>query len=110
MNARRRSPSAGSKDGIPLPPPPRDLSALPLAFEGEEYAVLSFSTELDEPPASLSGAERDVLRALMRGWTNAEIAENRGTAVRTVANQVQALYRKVGVCSRAELVVWATRG
>lgn len=39
----------------------------------------------------------------LSGLSNAEVAKKRGTAVRTVANQLQSLFRKLGVNSRAEL-------
>ena len=35
---------------------------------------------------------------------NSAIAEARGTSVRTVANQIQAIFKKLGVSSRSELV------
>lgn len=65
-----------------------------------------FSYPLPSPalPASLSPAERAVALALLEGHSNAEIAEARGTSVRTVANQLASLFRKLGVGSRAEAV------
>ncbi|HVH04589.1 MAG TPA: helix-turn-helix transcriptional regulator [Myxococcota bacterium] len=53
--------------------------------------------------APLSAAEREVALLLVRGASNREIARRRGAAVRTVANQARAVYRKLGVASRAEL-------
>ena len=55
--------------------------------------------------AGLSEAERDVLRHLLAGASNEEIAAERGSAVRTVANQVASIFRELGVNSRAELAV-----
>ncbi|RKT47613.1 regulatory LuxR family protein [Thiocapsa rosea] len=51
----------------------------------------------------LTNAERDILAALLAGSTNADIAGRRAVAARTVANQVQAIFRKLGVRSRGEL-------
>lgn len=51
----------------------------------------------------LTDAERDVLAALLAGSTNADIARRRAAAERTVANQVQAIFGKLGVRSRGEL-------
>ncbi|CAN5743444.1 hypothetical protein BH09MYX1_BH09MYX1_08360 [soil metagenome] len=56
-----------------------------------------------ELPASLSPAERDVVRALFGGRTYKEIAKCRGTTVSTVSNQVAKVFEKVGVRSRGEL-------
>ncbi|RAL23015.1 hypothetical protein DL240_09000 [Lujinxingia litoralis] len=55
-------------------------------------------------PAGLSEAERDVARQVAQGRTNAEIAAARGSAERTVANQLASIYRKLGLNSRQELV------
>jgi DNA-binding CsgD family transcriptional regulator len=59
--------------------------------------------------AGLSEAERDVAIALVRGATNREIAKRRGGAERTIANQVQSLFRKLAVHSRAELAAHLLR-
>lgn len=55
--------------------------------------------------AQLTTAEREVATALLQGATLADIAVKRNTSERTVANQVQAIYRKFGVRSRLELAV-----
>jgi DNA-binding NarL/FixJ family response regulator len=52
----------------------------------------------------LTEAERSVLGLLIAGSTNADIATRRATSSRTVANQVQAIFRKFGVRSRSELM------
>ncbi|MTV52417.1 hypothetical protein GM672_06660 [Massilia buxea] len=53
----------------------------------------------------LSRAEQAVVAHLMAGASCAAIAGLRGTSRRTVANQLQSAYRKLGVRSRAELAV-----
>jgi len=78
-------------------------------IDDDHYAVFSFPTRAAELPGSLSPCERDVLRAVVRGDSNREIAESRGTSDRTVANQVQAIFRKLGVHSRCELAAWFAR-
>jgi DNA-binding CsgD family transcriptional regulator len=70
---------------------------------GVELVVLSFPAAPATLPADLSAAEREVLRWLLRGETNAQVAARRQTAVRTAANQVASIFRKIGVTSRAEL-------
>lgn len=70
---------------------------------GVELLVLSFSAAPATLPADLSAAEREVLRWLLQGDTNAQVAARRQTAVRTAANQVASIFRKIGVTSRAEL-------
>jgi DNA-binding NarL/FixJ family response regulator len=60
------------------------------------------------PPASaapgLSHAERAIINGLLGGQCVAAIARERGTSLRTVANQVASSYRKLGVSSRRELL------
>jgi two-component system response regulator NreC len=56
---------------------------------------------------ALSGREREVLRLVALGHTNAEIAQMLFVSVRTVESHRASLQRKVGVRSRAELVRFA---
>jgi DNA-binding CsgD family transcriptional regulator len=51
----------------------------------------------------LTRIERDVCRLILTGASNREIARQRGTAVRTVANQVASILKKTGAGSRAQL-------
>jgi len=67
--------------------------------------VFSFPVASPELPPSLSASERTVALALLEGLSNAEIAKARRTSVRTVANQIASLFRKLGVSSRSEAVV-----
>lgn len=64
----------------------------------EEFIVVSWP--IDETPTALSAAERDVASLVAEGKTNAEIARARRTSIRTIANQVAAILRKLGVPSR----------
>jgi len=51
----------------------------------------------------LTQAERQIVAGVLNGRTNAAIATARRTSCRTVANQLAAIYRKLGVSSRWEL-------
>ncbi len=53
----------------------------------------------------LSPAEREIVREICAGHDSASIARRRGVAVRTIANQLAVLFRKLGVGSRRELIV-----
>src|SRR5690606_14771486 len=59
-----------------------------------------------EPPRhiELAAAERAVVELVLEGLGNAEIAGRRGVSVRTIANQLTKIYRKVGVRDRHELI------
>jgi DNA-binding NarL/FixJ family response regulator len=61
------------------------------------------TSTLDASVFQFTPTEVAVLQALLLGHTNREIATNRGRALRTIACQVSALLRKLGVRSRAEI-------
>ncbi len=77
----------------------------------DELGMLVLEAEaetIDEPlklDERLTGAERDVARLVARGMSNAAIAAQRGSSVRTVANQLASIFGKLGVFSRSELVL-----
>ena len=58
-----------------------------------------------ERPQALTPAEREVAMLAARGAKTAEIATLRKTTVRTVSKQLDAVHRKLGVHSRAELAL-----
>jgi DNA-binding NarL/FixJ family response regulator len=55
----------------------------------------------------LTLVEREVLELLCRGYTNKEIAEERGVSITTVNRTIQKLYRVTDTDTRTELVRWA---
>ncbi len=78
---------------------------------GERFVVLSHDLAAPALPpevalaiSRLSSSEREVCDLINQGLSNAEIAAQRGRALRTVANQVAAIFKKVGVSSRTELI------
>ncbi len=56
-------------------------------------------------PRCLTPAEQEVARAAYVGLTSREIAWRRGTSPKTIGNQLEAIFRKLRVASRAELVL-----
>ena len=88
----------------PLEPgPPAGLRSSRLELWGAQYVVLSYPAQRKALPADLTAAEREVALLIGRGFSNAEIAAARGVALRTVANQVAALFRKLGASSRVDV-------
>ncbi|MDQ3032355.1 MAG: helix-turn-helix transcriptional regulator [Myxococcota bacterium] len=81
---------------------------MPLEHSGERYVVFSWPipapTAPKDAPVALTGAERAVHALLLAGLSDAEIAELRGTTRSTVTKQVDAVFRKIGVRSRRELI------
>jgi DNA-binding NarL/FixJ family response regulator len=68
-------------------------------------AHLSGSTRAVAPTRPLTEAEAEVLGHLRQGLTNAQIARRRGSAERTVANQVAAILHKLQLPSRSAVAV-----
>lgn len=84
--------------------PPSGLRVSRFDLDQDEYLVLSYPTRPLRLPADFTPAEREVTIAILHGFSNREIADARQVAVRTVANQVAAVFKKLDVCSRIELV------
>ena len=82
---------------------PAGMRSTRFVVGSDEYLVISY--ELGDPQRmeALTPAECDVALGLVRGWSPLRIAKARRTSLRTVANQAQAIYRKLGVASRLEL-------
>ena len=83
---------------------------------GDDYAVLdwpvrSTAREASPPcsPVRLPKAQGEVLTLLLAGLSNSEIALRRRRSPRTVAHQVDAIFRRLEVGSRAELLSLAVR-
>jgi DNA-binding CsgD family transcriptional regulator len=80
------------------------MQTLGVSSQAELIAALGGPTEPSAMPECLTPAEREVVALLLRGRSNRDIALCRGTSVRTVANQLQSVYARLGVGSRRELV------
>jgi DNA-binding CsgD family transcriptional regulator len=74
-------------------------------------ALTSMPTaSMDDPAlASITSLERDLLIWLAAGRSNSEIAKLRQRSPATVRNQLTALFRKMGVKTRAEAVAIVTK-
>jgi len=73
-----------------------------LAELGDDLVLLTIA----DPAAlewQLTVAETEVAHLAARGLSSARIAQLRGSRARTVANQLAAVYRKLGVSGRREL-------
>jgi len=94
-----RAEAAGRPPTDPRATPPIESIVL-----GDVPMVVIRLRDPDPSVEGLTSAEREVAELLLRGLSNHEIAEARGTSSRTVANQLRALYGKLEVSSRFELV------
>lgn len=61
------------------------------------------------PEDDLTAREREVLALIGRGMRNVEVAQALDLADSTVASYIKAIYRKLGISSRAEAAWHATR-
>ena len=96
----------GPPERAPAVAAPRGLEAYSFSINSDDYLVLTFPVQeggADPPSDGLTSSECAVLALVLGGHSNAEVARVRGTSVRTIANQLGAIYRKLGVGSRREL-------
>lgn len=87
----------------PVLSPPPGIETYVMPFGDEELLVVRLPLAVPSVPKVLSTAESEVAALAVAGLSNAEIAKRRGTSTRTVANQMAAIFKKVGAGSRAEL-------
>jgi DNA-binding CsgD family transcriptional regulator len=78
-----------------------------LKFEGAQYKLIAYPIRRPAALAALTAAELDVAEAVIEGASTREIATRRRVSERTIANQLGQIYRKLGLCSRHELVTLA---
>jgi two-component system response regulator NreC len=94
------------------------INAIRAVARGDLYIHPSMTRALLREPAkrtrapagaqeSLTPRETDVLRLIVRGYTNRQAAEELGLSVRTVETHRANLMGKLGLKSRVELVRWA---
>jgi DNA-binding NarL/FixJ family response regulator len=86
---------------------PFDITVDILELDGEEFIVVSHALDEGEVPdgiEALPAAMRAVAVLALAGCDNADIARVRGTSVRTVAKQLETIYRRLHVGSRRELM------
>ena len=76
----------------------------PLESQLGELEVVSVARPVLKLADLLSGAELEVTVRVVEGLNHEAIARARGTSKRTIANQIAAAYRKLGVSGRAELI------
>lgn len=85
-------------------PPPEGLEVCSVA-DSDEFLVVTWNVSSPvSTPVSLTPAEREVLALVIEGGSNAAIARQRKTSVRTVANQVASLLAKLEAGSRYDLI------
>jgi two-component system, NarL family, response regulator DesR len=94
-------------DGYILKSEPADAVLAALRTVAEGRTVMSDS--LTNKSASLTGAEKDLLRLLAQGHRYESIAHLRKTSPTTVKKQCHNLMLKLDLGAREELIAWAAK-
>jgi DNA-binding NarL/FixJ family response regulator len=109
----RQALSAGAAGYVPKRASDQELvAAIRQVAAGEGYVDPDLGAKLVVPNRSaalepLSERERDILQLLALGYTNQEIGRKRFISVRTVDTHRAHIMRKLGLETRAELVLFA---
>jgi DNA-binding NarL/FixJ family response regulator len=72
---------------------------------GTDLVLIELDVVEPRIPEELSEAERDIALRVFDGATNQQIATARRVNVKTVGKQLEAIYRKLDVSCRVELVL-----
>jgi DNA-binding NarL/FixJ family response regulator len=84
-------------------PAPAGLQVERFEADGEAFAIIELPRVPRLDHGHLTRSQRNILELLLEGRSNAEIARQRGRSARTVAHQVDSIFRRLGVGSRLEL-------
>ena len=71
---------------------------------GEETFLILAAPRARLDLSSLTPVQRSIVAGVVAGRSNTELARRRRRSVRTVANHLAAIFRKLGVGSRGELI------
>jgi DNA-binding CsgD family transcriptional regulator len=84
-------------------------TAATVTLGGQDHLLISAERSDRNLTSALTAAERDIVRLILDGCSNESIASARGSAPRTIANQLGCVFRKLGVSGRIELLVCLAR-
>jgi len=80
------------------------------AYEREQFErAAEWETSTGFILEQITRRERDVINLIAQGYGNNEIADTMSVSVRTVEAHISSILQKVGVNSRAQLMVWASK-
>lgn len=87
------------------------VPAIRKALAGQQYLTSGLRSQLRlmQPSVVLTERQETILRSVMNGLSNADIARQQGLAEITVKNHLSAIFNKLGVSNRSEAVAIALR-
>ena len=87
------------------------IQAIHFAAAGRTYIAEAIQDQIaaDPPVKDLSPRQLEIISAMTRGLSNAEIAKLIGIDATTVRNHIVALFQKLGAANRAEAITIALR-
>ena len=87
------------------------VTAIHTVAKGEEYISPEIKRIIsnDPPIAPLSPRQAEILRSIIRGLSNPDIAKQLGISLDMVKEHTEALFQKLGVANRPEAVAIALR-
>ncbi len=88
---------------------PQIVAKLMQSFHAEAPVPVSRLAERMEWYESLTRREREIFTLIATGYDNAQIAESLGLAEHTVRNHVSAIYSKLGVDDRFQIIQLANK-
>ncbi len=88
--------------------------ALRRVAKGEQVVAVCDQKQVDDPDVAtlsqlhhLSVREGEILRLISQGLSNQEIAEKAYLSINTVKSYIRSAYRRMGVESRSQAILWA---
>ena len=75
-----------------------------LSEDNDDIVILRIPPRRDGSLSLLTATERAVVDLVCAGLTNAEVAARRCCSLRTVANQLASIFKKLEIGSRHELI------
>ncbi len=89
----------------------REVEAMVVRLQGASWTAIpdQRTGAAEKVPELFTSQEFRVLELICQVWTNRQIATRLGITEKTVKNYVQAIFRKLGVHSRAEAMLLAVQ-
>jgi len=85
------------------------VSAIRAALAGRIHLTQGLRRQVKANAQPLTDKQESILRSVMKGLSNADIARQQGVAEITVKNHLSAIFNKLGVANRSEAVAIALR-